>query len=395
MRLIKISLHAFFCIVIFYTTHAQSISTIRIDPDNSSGGTISQLTDSVSYIPLETTKESLFGRIDKLILTNKYFFILDHSTDVILLFTRNGKFYSKISLDKWIKTPNRESLGIRDFTVNEKSGIIVVSHEEKQKNLYFFDFHGKLLKVNNDNVWVTFGCIDEDHYLMESYEDIADTSQKLAGNCIITGKGITALQKFLLRHIDTKFDLRGGRSITQVQNSNTLFYTRSYDYNAYLINSNGITDIYRFVFPLQYTLPKDFLSASFFGKQQLYLSKYPVIFTLSDVYKIKNYLLFSVYNQSHLNLIYNINTGNLFTPENITADSTNGYLPISSGDPTNILAADTSSFYTSIPAYELIRAYEETKDKKPVYSLVMKAFFKTKNRQSNPIIVQLRLKDNL
>ncbi|MEO9021742.1 MAG: 6-bladed beta-propeller [Ginsengibacter sp.] len=48
-------------------------TTIRIDPANARGGTTSQIFDEVNYIPLETTKESLFGQIDQLAVTEKYF----------------------------------------------------------------------------------------------------------------------------------------------------------------------------------------------------------------------------------------------------------------------------------------------------------------------------------
>jgi len=181
-------------------------------------------------------------------------------------------------------------------------------------------------------------------------------------------------------------------------NSNSIFYTRSYDYNAYLINGNGIQGIYQFLFPLGYTLPKNFLDSSFIGKQRDYIFNHNVVYGLSDIYKVKDNLLFCIQKfeaPAHLSLLYNLKSGNLYSPYNVTPDSSNGFLPFSSGDQVNVLAADSSSFYTSVPAYELIAAYEASKDKSPVYKLPIQAFLKKNDRKSNPIIVRLRLRDNL
>ncbi|RYE37744.1 MAG: 6-bladed beta-propeller, partial [Sphingobacteriales bacterium] len=72
------------------------VKTLRVDPSNSFGASASEAFDSATYIPLETTKESIFGKIDKLEVTDKYFIILDENTNSILFFDRQGKFQHKI-----------------------------------------------------------------------------------------------------------------------------------------------------------------------------------------------------------------------------------------------------------------------------------------------------------
>jgi hypothetical protein len=386
------------CVLALCFSYAQPITPLRIDPDNALGGQAAQLFDSVDYIPLETTKESLFGRIDKLVMTSKYFFILDHSTDAILVFTREGRFYSKMSLNRWISSPNREYLGIHDFTVNEAAERVLISHWQKQNSLYTLDFHGNLQKVITDKVWASFACVDSTHYLMESNGNISGGAGRVGGNCILTDRNIAVFERFLLKHIESGFDVRGGHSMTNTPGNNSVFYTRSYDYKAYQIDSNGIHAVYQFLFPLNYSLPKNFLDSSFAGKQKDYLFNSKAIYTLSDVYRLKDALLFCVHKMeapAHLSLLYSLRSGNLYSPYNVTPDSSNGFLPISSGDQVNILAADERSFYTSVPAYELIAGYEAFKDKKTVYSPVMQAFFQKKDRRSNPVLVRLFARDNL
>ena len=57
--------------------HSQNVPVLRIDPSGAYGGTYSEYFDDIEYIPLETTKESLFGYIVQLIITDSSFVITD------------------------------------------------------------------------------------------------------------------------------------------------------------------------------------------------------------------------------------------------------------------------------------------------------------------------------
>ena len=59
--------------------YAQSTNgkTLRVNPDGAIGGRVSQLIDSVLFVPLESSGESVFGLVDQLSVTDKYFIILD------------------------------------------------------------------------------------------------------------------------------------------------------------------------------------------------------------------------------------------------------------------------------------------------------------------------------
>ena len=74
--------------------------TLRIDPASSRGAAASQLFDEVQFIPLETTKESMFGSISQLHLTDDSFVIWDYDTKSILIFTKEGKYRAKINGSK-------------------------------------------------------------------------------------------------------------------------------------------------------------------------------------------------------------------------------------------------------------------------------------------------------
>ncbi|WP_449436084.1 6-bladed beta-propeller [Pedobacter steynii] len=80
--------------------------TLRIDPSSARGSTVSQFFDEVNFIPLETTKESLFGSISQLKMTNDNYFVFDWETKAVLIFTKSGKYVAKVSASKIEKDPD-------------------------------------------------------------------------------------------------------------------------------------------------------------------------------------------------------------------------------------------------------------------------------------------------
>ena len=57
---------------------AQSPQKIRIVPKQAYGGPVSEYFNKIEYIPLETSKESLFGDINNLTITDDSYIISDN-----------------------------------------------------------------------------------------------------------------------------------------------------------------------------------------------------------------------------------------------------------------------------------------------------------------------------
>ena len=51
-----------------------------------------QLIDSCTYIPLETSDRILIGRVKQLKITDKYIFLVNSENDSLYVFNRQGKF---------------------------------------------------------------------------------------------------------------------------------------------------------------------------------------------------------------------------------------------------------------------------------------------------------------
>ncbi|MBO9594437.1 MAG: 6-bladed beta-propeller [Niabella sp.] len=75
---------------------------VLLDPATAKDTTLSCIFEETEIIPLETTRQSTFGIISQLVVTNQYFIILDTDTDAVLFFNRQGKF-----IIKYKNKPNR------------------------------------------------------------------------------------------------------------------------------------------------------------------------------------------------------------------------------------------------------------------------------------------------
>ncbi len=377
------------------TLRAQPVNNIRIDVANSMGGPVSQIFSNVKYIPLETHKMSLFGKIDKLILTKDKFFILDHGTDAILVFDTSGKYLRKMTMEKYVKTSNRQSMGIKDFTVNEGKGEIVVTHMNDFDHLYFFNLEGRFIYKLKRRNCQSLTNIDTEHYLYESTVTFRDSISKSSGNCMITNGDVSQILQYTLPRKQINGIQLGKSPITRLVGKNTVFYTRSYDYSIYKVDKGGAKQMYKFLFPLEYSLPTNFLDSTFTEDRYKYLSNNKkIIYSVSNFYSLNQMLLFhcntNTPNDINSSLIYSKLSQNLFSLSKVYPDSTNHYLPVYN-DYQGILAADSNSIYNSLPAYVLFENAHQVRSDDLKYNEPLKIFFKAKNLKSNPVIVKLEL----
>lgn len=127
------------------------------------GFNYSKLVDTIEYIQLETTNNSLIGQIDKVILSKDFIFILDsYSTGSIYKFSRNGEFIQLISRNG--KGPGEYIVPI-DITITKNSLYILDGSSKKViqfdlQNCEFIEenrldfFANKIMAMNNQFVFV-------------------------------------------------------------------------------------------------------------------------------------------------------------------------------------------------------------------------------------------------
>ncbi len=122
---------------------------------------IDQAISEMKYIPLETTDNSLIGRIDKIIIDKGQIFILDqHFAKSIFVFDKQGKH--SYTINKRGRGP-KEYIRITDFIIKHDT---IVIFDEFGKKLLFLDRNGNYIKEKKTGFrFQSFAAISNEDYV--------------------------------------------------------------------------------------------------------------------------------------------------------------------------------------------------------------------------------------
>jgi hypothetical protein len=409
MKKISIILFAFF---IYLNVTAQEVQKIRIDPSKSFGGTISEYFDSIEYIPLETTKESLFGEIRQLVISDSSFVILDFDTRAILFFQLNGKYIRKVSF------ANDEFPNLYYDKTEQNIALNIYKNGKRLEKDVRFTLQGIPVKKERGN---SLSSENKPHYYLGNgyYFELNNCQifdwknvSKDTVFLISIYRNDTLLKSFLpiIPANNLGFCRLAGSLTIGKADGNDIFVGKPITNEVYWVKRDTVTNIFQFIFPQNRSYPSNLLAST---SKDLLDSAYQtlrqnpkIIYGVSNIFFKKNLLFFktmsSIYitprdgSESELqyNFVYDTLTGKLFSLERLTPDITSFFLPVignlSSTEGLNI----TSKFlYSSLSSLTMFSAKEKTKSKNPQYPPALQQYFKTQNRKSNPVIVKMKLRE--
>ncbi|PZP46421.1 MAG: hypothetical protein DI598_12100 [Pseudopedobacter saltans] len=379
-------------------TFAQTNKTLRINPDDATGGTLSQYFDSVQFIPLETNKTSLFGDIHKLLITNDGGFLLsDDDTQAYCSFDSAGQFLARIDQSTYPKKTNwllsaalaydgdRDAMVIsnpndKEFLYLDRKGNILghsilnglVASMDRMPNNISFIFHFPQGNSDSvvDNVKVYKDSILSAHYLLCKIKDID-----------IGGSSISRKNEFY--HSDNY----------------TIFSTGKKDLSFHLFSKNGLEKSYRLLLPEAYSYPLGFDSLSSSQKAAAVNGKMKLIGSVRNIFLNDDWLFFELMSGSGYffdgrHLMYNLKDGRLICIDHIASDSMSSFMPFHSEFGT-ITAVKGDYIYCYVPAFVLFEAKKEDANHLWEKNRTLKLFFETSDRKSNPVIIKMKLKQNL
>lgn len=375
---------------------------LRIDPENAFGGTAGKMLADIEYIPLETTKESLFNKIDQLAVTSQYFIVLDRRGNTILLFDRAGKFVRKLVPPA--ESPNEFEPAFYAFSVDHfRQEIVATSGIRALAPFYLvYDMNGKLLRKKKKWAQNTDETISMGDGWLISNINTPETRGSTGSQLVIESE--EQVEEKLLPY-DPQSILAGNDRLMQgkfLYNSGNgnFFFRNYYSYQLVELNRQGLQKKYRIVLPASYSLPQNFLTdTAMEGKRMEYVIRNPgKVFCFSNIYRAGDKLVFrlAIHDTQFRDrtLMYDLKTGQTFTLNGLRPDSTNAYLPFFDiiGE---VLACDGEHFFTCSSAYELYHSHEHNTAKSPVYPPQIAQFLEKKDRMANPVIVRFRFKSEL
>jgi hypothetical protein len=232
------------------------VAEITVKTDKENPMLLSMIFSEVHYTKLETNNQNPIGRIDKLILCNGRYFILDSKSVKMVMFDNDGNFKSQTN------NPGRgpgEFLNIADFIVDSLTNNIELWDNGNRK-VITMDQNGKFLKersliihVENfcklaSNSYLYFACnyLNRDFFKNGSYNVIGlDSSNKMTVSYLPIN--------------DLKF-LKSGEKNLFVKHGNGVNVTIPYDNQIYFVNQTECLPKYKILFT-NYSLPDYILSS--------------------------------------------------------------------------------------------------------------------------------------
>ncbi len=393
---------------------SSSMVTLRIDPENARGATVSQIFDEVEFIPLETTNESLFGKITQLKLTKSNYVIYDSDTKSVLIYTKAGKFVAKINA-AMLKgdDESKEPTNFFGFRITGEEGKEQISISAS-KNIFFFDLNGKLIqkKLAKDYPPIRNHAFSDPNYSAKpsnlKVEGKDSTYYEIS--LFNKDKEIANYLPFSISRYRNDQFLGGSNSNTSgiydFGVKNKLFYIRYYDYNIYTITPEKLSLTYRLIFPAVNSLPLDFtINEIYKGQKMSFIQKNSKVFYgVGDTYQFGNLLFFKMrsfaYDRSlKSSFIYDLKTGELTSIKDLEPDKLSFYLPITDAGANydyhnyGMHLYNEGYLYTSYSSLAMFTFKEQSIGKNPQYSAVLTDYFKTQNRKSNPVLIRLKPKN--
>ena len=127
---------------------SETVETIRVDMEKESFiGNFDDYFDSMKVISLETNEKSLLGRIERISLYQDKIFILDTSTNSVLVFNNKGKFLFRLQN---VGNGPKEYDSLMDFAIDRKNEQIIL-YADRPYRFYFYDLEGNFIKTKSTN----------------------------------------------------------------------------------------------------------------------------------------------------------------------------------------------------------------------------------------------------
>jgi 6-bladed beta-propeller len=396
--------------------YAQKVPVLRIDPSSAYGGNISAYFEKIEYIPLETTKESLLGAADKLVITDSSFIIGDWDTKSIYFFSLTGKLITKTRL------PYEGSFGMDISYEKDRNRIAVrgINWATEKGDCKYYSLNGKLLssstaKINKETATLVYLGNGYNVGAGTSYLNRGEKAKDKLYNLFSVYKEDKQGKSFLpynQSHSLVLSRLLGGYSLMwghplRIQ-SGAFYAAEPLNFTVYKINKDSAVRAFKFVLPADKVIQQDIIEKNDYKSVDSLIDEIAynnkIILQISNIFFVQNYLSFKFVPKIYLskpgseaeyqyNFLYDTLSKRLISLERLATDATNYYLPLF-GHKANRdgLEYYDGYFYTSLSSLEMINQWEKTKTKVTNYPPQLENYFNTENRKSNPVIVRLKLR---
>lgn len=400
----------FLFLLLYVTAKSQKFHTFRINPAFAMGAKTSQVFEEVQFLPLESTKESSFGILQKLQISEHYYSFFDYTTKAIFIFNKNGSFHSKISELPFL---NNETLhhysSLSNFILQNSNELIYVVYNEQNKQhtkcLAVFNAEGQLLQSKKMNqafneVSSSFGFVSTSKAIFANENENNKSNYYFS---IVNNFDSISSEHVQVESNDPFKKCYSNKFILQSYSSEGSLWYRLFDNSVYSFDTKGNLNKYSILLPASLALGNEFYKdSSIIGNRSKcfeYLSDHrDKVSYFTNWCKSNDLFFFSFvkYNSSSPNdsYLYNSASNNLFSVARISPDSLSFNIPIFSLGGM-IVGADKDYAYYSIPSFVLYNTIKNSPDKSWQQNTELARYISTQDPKSNPVLIRLKFKKEL
>lgn len=261
---------------------------------------LSEIVDSIYYIPLKTSDVDLMADISKILDYNNQYFISDTENN-LFCFNEHGDFIYKIYRQG--KGPG-EYLRLRDFTIDKEKQAVVISDDVSWK--YYKIDNGEFIEEKSaPTPAYKMEYLDKGKYLLDAS---FNTNAKLAKagelySIILADSEAKIKDSYLPFDASINSEVNMYFKLNQFMKYNReVIVNRMLSDTVYTFSENGLQSKY-FIDYGDKTLPKDILDPDKLQKYKEKIGNYAIV---SEVIETdKHLILYSLYEKSPVISLYN------------------------------------------------------------------------------------------
>jgi len=360
--------------------YAKDIPTekLRIIPETTQGGTVSELLTDLEYIPLKGNKNQLLNDV----------YEMDCTADRIGILTWKGIFH--------LYDIEGNLLKIIDNVIGqkqEKEKWALLFHNIQFNKLGFelshgyikarYDINGNFIDTtsNRNNKWDNATQIGTKKWTYYS-PGLNDPKIKTIDALKLGDSVIVKYEK-----LDSVLISYGVHQPLSPNINNQAYASFDYTTKLFELDSSGISKVYQFVFPLKNTVNLDEVRKvkDYTSYMHYYNAHREEIRTLDKVANYKNYLIVELKKSDSFWIALNLSNKRIIGLTNILPDKSSDYLKFMSGD---FLRSNGEYLFSFLSPQDIRIAISKSKEEFHPVSERLKALEKS----NNPVFVRFKLK---
>ncbi|ANH82801.1 6-bladed beta-propeller [Niabella ginsenosidivorans] len=397
------------------TAYGQS-KTLYIDPDKTTGAPASRVFEEMQFIPLQTTKKSIFGAIRQLVVTKDYFVVLDGDTDALYFFSKKGAFIYKYKIKRFriqnIQLDHSKNALLifsqnKNYTIPSVKIQQYLEPDSKKdvsryvKATYFFLDNvpaAKTQDIKNFRYAFTNPVLFDTDRFATSFIKAKKNSRDTLDYQLKIINQTTQLHSYFPynKQSESAFYFAGAAQCTimPTHNDSVLFVTRPFRYQIYTLTPSVLKESYKLILPIENAIPASFFSANFQsrGEMDTYKMEHASYASqIDNVIRFNNLIFFNLrlFN-GYKRYIFNSKLDLIYDYNKISTDSATCYLPLYG---TTIKGFDENYIYLSLSAKSVLNAKKNIQNRTPQCTNgALNQFLQTGKGTDNPVLIRLKPK---